>query len=197
MMHNAADPQDSSQVAPLRVQYIVRQLIRLLSLSVLIAVLGIVIAAGSAFFQAQHSELQRADILIAVVPQIPRQSLIDQALAALRQYPDMTAVLIGSGSTNMRTALLDQGLPVERIVVYHSEQIVRQSLRLAVSEQQRQGAQSALVLAAPPDLLLALKVVRDGRLQAYGVPTPQDTGGALDFVRGGVDYWAYVLAGGE
>jgi hypothetical protein len=85
--------------------------------------------------------------------------------------------------------MLARGVPESALGVLAEGESLFDALAAARSG----GAQSLLVVSAPADQLLSLKVAHDQGLRAYGSPSPIPSMDLLDALRAALGYWRYAL----
>ncbi|MEI7769837.1 MAG: hypothetical protein WCI67_07615 [Chloroflexales bacterium] len=165
------------------------QLARLASLLLILALAGVGVAAAAIAIQAQRDETRSADLLLVIAPDLPPAALIDHSFDLYHRGYAVQVALAGPGRGQARADLLARGLPQSALSVLAEGE----SLLDALAAARDGGAQSLLVVSAPADQLLSLKVAHDQGLRAYGSPalTPSlDLLGALSATLG---YWRYVF----
>jgi hypothetical protein len=165
------------------------QLARLASLLLLIALAGIGLAVAGIAIQAQRDETRSADLLFVIAPDLPPAALIDHSFDLYRRGYAIQVALSGPGRARAQASLLARGVPESAIDALAADESLLNALAAARST----GAQSLLVVSAPADQLLSLKVAHDQGLRAYGSPTPAAPLDLLDALRAALSYWRYAL----
>lgn len=165
----------------------------------LVVVLGTVllvmllVGTLAAWLQAGRDEVRNADVLLIIAPALPTPALIEHAFETYRRGYAPTVIVAGAGAEVLRTSMIERGAPAERIEAPGSERRPVAEVRERVRGASAAGAQSALIVAEPAELLLWLKLTHDEGLRAYGTPSPGPGPGVLKLVDGSLSYWRYVL----
>jgi hypothetical protein len=170
-------------------QSAVAQLVRLGSLLLIIGLVGVGLTAAAIAIQAQRDETRSADLMLIIAPDLPPAALIDRCLDLYRRGYAVQMALAGPGRIQARADLLARGVP-ESVVGILAD---GESLFDALAAARGGGAQSLLVVSAPADQLLSLKVAHDQGLRAYGSPSPAPAMDLLDALRAAIGYWRYAL----
>jgi hypothetical protein len=165
------------------------QLARLAVLLLIVALAGVGVAAAAISIQAQRDETRSADLLLVIAPDLPPAALIDHSVDLYRRGYAVELALAGPGRERARADLLARGLPESAIGVLAEGQALFAALATAHSG----GAQSLLVVSAPAEQLLSLKVAHDQGLRAYSSPAPSLPLNLLDVLRAALGYWRYAL----
>ncbi|MBX0330365.1 hypothetical protein K2Z83_22130 [Oscillochloris sp. ZM17-4] len=167
------------------------QLARLALLLLIVAACGVGTSAAAIAIQAQRDDMRSADLLLVIAPDIPPTSLIEHGIDLYRRGYGGHIVLSGPGRGRAYAALVGRGLPAEALISGAGDR----SLGDALATSWQGGARSLLVVSAPADQLLSLKIARDQGMHAYGSPVPAAPLGLLDTLRAALGYWRYALLG--
>ncbi|MEI7646354.1 MAG: hypothetical protein WCJ55_18945 [Chloroflexales bacterium] len=165
------------------------QLARLTVLLLIIALAGVGLAAAAISIQAQRDETRSADLLLVIAPDLPPAALIEYSFDLYRRGYAVQVALAGPGRGRARADLLARGIPATALGILATGESLFDALAAAHSG----GAQSLLVVSAPADQLLCLKVAHDQGMQAYGSLLPTPSMDLLDALRAALDYWRYAL----
>ncbi len=158
-----------------------------------VLLIGLLVGTLAAWLQAGRDEARNADLLLIIAPALPPAALLEHAFETYRRGYAPDVIVAGAGAEVLRTSMIERGAPGERIEAIGSERRPVAELRGRVRSAHAAGAQSALIVAEPAELLLWLKLTRDEGLRAYGTPPPGSGPGVLDLVGGSLSYWRYVL----
>ncbi|HMQ32891.1 MAG TPA: YdcF family protein [Chloroflexaceae bacterium] len=167
------------------------------ALAVTVAVVAVVafgLSLAAAAMQAGRDETRSADLAVVVAPAAPSERMADHAFEVYRRGYVPAVLLAGEGQAGLKAQLLARGVP-EAALLSDGAGAAAPDLRRLARRAADGDAMSALVIAAPEETLLALKIARDQGLRAYGSPTPgaaMTPGGLLGAA---ARYWRYVLLG--
>lgn len=157
---------------------------------VLLTLLGMAVAATA--IQAGRDETRHVDVMLVLAPEIPPQALVTQTLEIYRRGYAAQVLLVGLGQSQVRSQLIDQGVPADAIGMAPPAPSTSGWLSGAVA---MAGDGAALVVADPADLMIALKLAQDHGLSAYGAPPPGIALSPVSLLSAGLRYWGYVLSG--
>lgn len=153
---------------------------------------GLGVAATAA--QASRDETRSADLALVVAPAVPPESLADHVFDVYRRGYAPSLLLAGEGQAGLKAQLVARGVP-EAALLSDGASAAATDLRRLARAAAADGATSALVIAAPEELLWTLKLVRDQGLRAYASPVPGEAATPLGVIGGSARYWRYVLVG--
>lgn len=147
------------------------------------------VAAAAVALQAQRDETRSVDLLLVITPAIPSNALIEHSLDLYRRGYGHQVALVGPGRARAQADLLGRGIPPESL----SGPIASETPVEAMDAARRAGTQSLLVISAPADQLLSLKIAHDMGMRAYGSPTPGAELAPPDTLLATLSYWRYAL----
>lgn len=168
------------------------QLARLAAVLLIVAVCAVGTAAAAATVQAQRDDARSADLLLVIAPDIPPTALIERSVDLYRRGYGARIALAGPGRSRAYAALIGRSLPAEALLSVAEDN----SLVAVMAAARQSDVRSLLVVSAPADQLLSLKIARDQGLRAYGAPAPATPPDLLDTLRAALGYWRYALSGG-
>lgn len=167
------------------------QLARLAALLLIVGLWAGGVTAAAVAIQAQSDETRGADLLLLITPAIPSNALIEHSLDLYRRGYGAQVALVGPGRAQAQANLLARGIPATAL----ADLTAGASPAEALGAARQAGAESLLVVSAPADQLLSLKIAHDLGLRAYGSPLPGAELAPLDTLRATLSYWRYALAG--
>lgn len=172
-----------------RWQALGRQLAWLALLLLGIMLLLISTTATAIGIQAQRDETRGVDLLLIVAPAAPPSTLIEHSLNLYQHGYGLQIAIAGPGRLQCRADLLGRGVPAEAL----AGGISQDSLIATLSAARQNGTASLLIVSAPADQLLSLKIAHDQALQAYGSPTSSTAPSLPTSLLAALAYWRYIL----
>ncbi|NJN15419.1 MAG: DUF218 domain-containing protein [Oscillochloris sp.] len=195
MQHeNATISLTPRQLALRYLQKAARQLRWVIRLLLGLPALAITVAAGAAAVQAGRSETRAVDVAVVFVSTPPRRELILHTIDLYRRGLIDTIMPVGAQAEALKTALGEAGVPADIIVETKQSSGTFAQIQSAATSAVAGGAQRALLVSAPDELLIGLKILRDQGLQAYASPPTNPSNDPLAYLAAGIDYWRYALA---
>lgn len=144
--------------------------------------------------QGQRDQARRVDAIVVLhLPASPPEHL-EEAVRLYREGHAARVLLAGTSLEEAQAVLMNQGIPDEVLHLPEADSAARlPSMRQVAELASGQNIGSVLLVSAPHELLLDLKIASDLGLQAYGSPIPTTTLDMPDVVYAGLAYWRYVL----
>ncbi|NWF79695.1 MAG: hypothetical protein HXY37_06555 [Chloroflexi bacterium] len=191
--HEAAANEPGGGGWPLVWRHVRQQSWHLIVVLGTVLLIALLVGTLAAWLQAGRDEVRNADVLLIIAPALPAPALLEHAVETYRRGYAPTVIVAGAGAEVLRTSMIERGAPGERIEALGAERRPVVELRGRMRSAHAAGAQSALIVAEPAELLLWLKLTHDQGLRAYGTPLPGRGPGVLELVSGSLGYWRYVL----
>jgi uncharacterized SAM-binding protein YcdF (DUF218 family) len=166
---------------------------------------GLGVVAALVVVQGTYTEVRHADAILVLpgaCPPPPDEGAppcgtgpLDYALDLYRRGFAGQLILIGQEAVAPERAyLLAQGFPDGALVLEDEQESRQAQIKSAAELARARGVSSLLVVGAPPQMLLSLKMARDLDMVAYGAPQPGAPAFVpLDVARESLAYWRYVL----
>lgn len=170
-----------------------QQMAHLALLTATVALLALVLGAVAAGMQASRDEARAVDLALVVAPAAPPAALADHVFDLYRRGYTPRLILAGEGQGGLKTQLVERGVPEASLLSDGASGAGAAELTRLLREAHAGGAASLLVVTAPAETLLGLKLARDQGLRAYGAPAPERTLDPLSLLEASLDYWRYVL----
>lgn len=170
-----------------------RQARALAGLLTLLVVVALGLSTLATWLQSRRDEARPADVLVVVAPELPSEALVEHSFDLFRRGYAARMLIVGRGGEGLRAGLVERGVLAEAMTVGPPGESPVAELRAGVEAARRAGATSVLLAGDPAELLLWLKLARDGGLRAYGAPTPGASPGPLELLGAGARYWRYAL----
>lgn len=158
-----------------------------------VLLIALLVGTLAVWLQARRDEARNADVLLIIAPALPAPALLEHAFEIYRRGYAPDVIVAGAGAEVLCTSMIERGAPGDRIEALGTERRPVAEVRGRVRGAHAAGAQSALIVAEPAELLLWLKLTHDEGLRAYGTPPLGPGPGILDLVGGSLSYWRYVL----
>lgn len=170
-----------------------RQTAHLALLTAIIALLALALGAVAAGMQASRDEARAVDLALVVAPAAPPTALADHVFELYRRGYTPRLILAGEGQGGLKAQLVERGVPEVSLLSDGASGAGSAELARLLREARAAGAASLLVVTAPAETLLGLKLARDQGLRAYGAPAPARARDPLTLLEASLAYWRYVL----
>lgn len=176
---------------------ILRRVLRAVIALAIFGVLALVVVCSLIVIQGRRDESRRVDAIVVVLAHEPANvdAYVDHAFELYRRGYAARVLLAGENVEAVQAMLIDRGVPDQALLLSQETGDVWANLRQAVDLGRQHGVQSVLVVNAPVNLLLNLKMVRDLGVSAYGSPISTDPLDIRTTLAAGLAYWKYVLLG--
>lgn len=176
---------------------ILRRVLRTVIALAIFGVLALVVVCSLIVIQGRRDESRRVDAIVVVLAHEPANvdAYVDHAFELYRRGYAARVLLAGENVEAVQAMLIDRGVPDQALLLSQETGDVWANLRQAVDLGRQHSVQSVLVVNAPVNLLLNLKMVRDLGVSAYGSPISTDSLDIRTTLAAGLAYWKYVLLG--
>lgn len=171
------------------------RVVRILIALIVVLVIALVFVGSLVMVQGQRDEARPVDALVVLHADVPTNAHIEHALALYQRRFARRVLLVGSDLGASQAELIEQGVPEHALLVVEPTSDGGENFRDIAEVARQQGVQSILIVSAPGDLLLSLKMARDQGLMAYGSPVSTGDFEPRTLFQASLKYWGYVLLG--
>lgn len=160
-----------------------------------IALVAVLLVSILIVVQSKRDEARPVDAIIVLHADRPERDIVEYALRLYWQRYARRLMLVGSDLATVRAELVDKGVPERTLLLAESTDGTRISMLQAADVAYQHQIQSVLIVTAPEELLLNLKIAHDQGLLAYGSPPYTLQVYPLPLVQSSLNYWRYILLG--
>lgn len=199
---NKQEPSDEKQKQPAGRQRLPGvavglRILRILAVLSTLILLALVLVGSLIVVQGQRDETRPADAIVVLHADTLTNAHLAHAQELYQRRLASRLLLVADDPVAVQADLVAEGLPEHALLpVEEPEDNVADFQNIAELARQ-QGIESILIVSAPSELLLDLKMARDHGLVAHGAPVATVDFEPQTLFQASLNYWQYVLFGSD